>query len=50
MKKIKLKNVYECPNCLRKFYGYVDRCPICKKKVTKWEEENTFINIVKKAK
>jgi hypothetical protein len=47
MKKIHFKNTYECTNCLRKFYGYVDKCPICKEKVKKLKEE-TFINLAKK--
>jgi hypothetical protein len=50
MKKITFKNIYECPSCLRKFYGCVSKCPVCKKELTKLKEDATFINIVKKAK
>jgi len=50
MKKIKLQNIYKCPDCLKIFYGYVNKCPICKKKVIKLEDVNSFINLVKKAK
>jgi hypothetical protein len=47
MKKINFKNMYECTNCLRKFYGYIDKCPICKEKVKKLKEKDNFITLIK---
>ena len=45
MKKIKIKSIYECPSCKRKFYGYTNICPVCKEKGTKIEDN--LINFVK---
>ena len=39
MKKIILKNTYECTHCKRKIIGSVDKCPVCKNKVIKIEEQ-----------
>jgi len=47
MKKLKIKNTYKCNNCLRKFYGYINKCPVCKEKVKKLKENGSFITLVK---
>jgi len=39
MKKIILKNTYECTHCKRKIIGSVNKCPVCKNKVIKIEEQ-----------
>jgi RNA polymerase subunit RPABC4/transcription elongation factor Spt4 len=49
MKKITFKNTYECVHCKRKITGSVDKCPVCKNKVIKIEEQ-PLLTILKRIK
>jgi len=49
MKKITFKNTYKCAWCQRKFYGHINKCPICKEKGTKITEDS-FVTFTKRNK
>jgi RNA polymerase subunit RPABC4/transcription elongation factor Spt4 len=50
MKKITFKNTYECTHCKRKITGSVDKCPVCKNKIIKIEEQQPLLTILKRVK